>query len=306
LLPTINESVHSALTAIEQTEGIYVESAATSLTNSLSALSTAVKNHGLSTASFELSDPKYNNGPLVTPVSNVINGINQLSGTISATITTIGNQYLTISNATKKANRESIDIAMAVAVVLLLLSFGLALRVAAGIARSVRSIESAATVVSNGDLTQLIDVRTRDEIGRLSARLNDFLATLRQSRTTAQEVSSENLRMKEQLIAMTEQASASSNEITANTESISAGMRKFDQNMNTSSEAIQQITESISLLDGEVQEQVAMVEESTASVTQGRPVEDSPLLQMKFVNLPRPRRRTRRGLPIFSQLSWIP
>ncbi|HUX49872.1 MAG TPA: methyl-accepting chemotaxis protein [Spirochaetia bacterium] len=268
VLPTINESVRSALTAIEQNEGIFVESAEVSLTNSLSALSTAVQNQGLSTSSFELSDPKYASGPLGTPVSNVMNGIDQLSGTISVTITTIGKQYLSISNATEKATRESTGIALAVTVVVLLLSIGLALRVAAGIARSVRSIEGAVTNVSNGDLTQLISVRTRDEIGRLSSQLNDFVATLRQSLTTAQEVSSENLHMKEQLIAVTAQASTSTNEIDANTESIRVGMVKLDQNMNTASGVIQQITESISSLDGEVQEQVAMVEESTASVTQ--------------------------------------
>jgi len=268
VLPTINGEVRSALTAIQQTEGIYVESSEESLGNSLAALSTVIQKQGLSTSSFELSDPKFANGPLATPVSNVMNGIDQLSGTISVTNATIGKQYLSISNATRMATRESTDIALAVAVVVLLLSIGLALRVAAGIIRSVRSIEGSVTIVSNGDLTQLISVEARDEIGRLSSRLNDFVAILRQSLTTAQEVSSENLRMKEQLIAMTEQASASSSEIDANTESIRAGMTMLDQNMNTSSEAIEQITESISSLDGEVQEQVAMVEESTASVTQ--------------------------------------
>ena len=70
--------------------------------------------------------------------------------------------------------------------------------------------------MSEGDLTRSFTVETTDEIGRLSANLNRFIATLAGSVGSVQAASAENIRMKESLIVTTEQTSASTTEIGAN------------------------------------------------------------------------------------------
>ena len=267
VLPTISDSVRESLTAVDQINGI-LESSATSLQDLLSKLDQKVKNSGVSTSSFVLAVPRGGSDPLASTASDLISGIDQLSGALSVAVSTIGDQYLTISNAARSATARSAAVAIAVAAALLLLSILLALRVAANIVKSLKKIEVATAAIAGGDLTQSIVINQKDEIGRLSMNLNNFVLSLRTSLNTAQNVSLENVKLKEELIAMTQQTSASSNEIDKNSGTIRSSLSTLDENMTSSSDAVQQITASISALDSEVQEQGTMVEESTASVTQ--------------------------------------
>ncbi|HUX12553.1 MAG TPA: HAMP domain-containing methyl-accepting chemotaxis protein, partial [Spirochaetia bacterium] len=136
------------------------------------------------------------------------------------------------------------------------------------IVTTVHSIETSIRQMGEGDLTVAFAIKSEDEIGRLAADLNRFIASLRESVEAAQNVSAQNIQMKESLIVSAEQSSSSARQITANTESVDRQIVGLSENLDRSGDAVQKIAENIRGLNDQIHDQSSMVEESTASVTE--------------------------------------
>ncbi len=207
-------------------------------------------------------------GAVVGDVQELLTGLAKLTGIMEKSVTTIQEQNSTIAGAVLQVQRRANLVALIIAFGMLAITLVVTLILTSRISRSILTIERNISVMGSGDLTVEFSVQTRDEIGTLSSNLSSVTQSLRESINNAQQVSNENVQMKESLVVAAEQASASTNQINANLSSINNQISSMDENVSRSTDSVQNITRSIQALNDEIQEQMAMVEESSAAVTQ--------------------------------------
>jgi len=124
-----------------------------------------------------------------------------------------------------------------VAGVSLLAAFAIAYFIAQSIVRPVRKVVAFAEQVGQGNLTETIDIKNRDELGDLAQALNVAVVNTRnlidEIATGAQELSASS----QELSATIEEITAQSENITASTQEIAAGMEETGASMEIVSEA---------------------------------------------------------------------
>jgi methyl-accepting chemotaxis protein len=197
--------------------------------------------------------------------------MNKTEGVVSgveAAISVINRQTKLINKEIAVIKSRSVLIAFSVMLVILGSAVFFSLRLTNGIARSVYGIESMIRLMKNGDLTHAVTVMSSDEIGKLSANLGDFQEALKETISRIQGVSAENISMKDSLVATAEEASASGKQMFSSGAAIGKKINTLDTSLGEATAAVQSIANSILGLNGRIQSQMAMVEQSTASVTQ--------------------------------------
>jgi len=193
--------------------------------------------------------------------------IESVASDFQTAISTIDSQNSLIATEIQRIESRSRAYAIVVLLVLLAAAVFLALFLSNRIVRSVRSIAEDVAYMREGDITRTFDVNTRDEIGTLATDLGGFVVSLKDSIRSIQNVSTENVRMKEDLIATTEQTSASATQIAANAESINRQISLFDDSVVSASLAVRTIGTGMRELDTQIEEESSMVEESIVAVT---------------------------------------
>jgi len=273
VLPSLSASIRKALASIKWLEGAIDQdtSAMKTILDSVERDSRA----GNLPGGFELYDlaiaRTLNSGritPLAVDIDRMNTAVDTLTYELETSVQVIGAQSATIDTGVQRVEAHSTMIAVLVILSLVALAAAVALLLANRIVHSVRSMEANVAGMTQGDLTRSFAVETSDEIGRLSANLNRFIAALAGSVGFVQAASAENIRMKESLVVATEQTSASATEIGASAHSIDRQISTLDESLAQAGGAVTSIAGSIRGLNEQVQEQMAMVEESTASVTE--------------------------------------
>jgi len=193
--------------------------------------------------------------------------IESVESDFQTAIATIDSQDSLIGSEIQRIETRSSTFAIVMLLVLLASAVFLALLLSNRIVRSVRSIAGDVAYMREGDITRTFSVNTHDEIGTLATDLGGFIASLKDSISNIQNVSTENVRMKDDLVATTEQTSASATEIAANTESINRQISLFDDSVVTASLAVRTIGTGMKELDSQIEEESSMVEESIVAVT---------------------------------------
>lgn len=168
----------------------------------------------------------------------------------------------------RRAERRSEETALAVILLVVGGTILLALGLTNRIVRSVRSIEERIGLMKEGDLTVTFSASSGDEIGRLSANLTGFIGSLGESLKTVQSVSSAGMELKGRLLTGTERAARSAAQIASRAVSITERVADLDSGLLSSNSAVGDIAKSITNLDAQIQEQMAMVEQSSAAVTE--------------------------------------
>jgi methyl-accepting chemotaxis protein len=207
-------------------------------------------------------------GFLYFQVSQSINKADTLTLALEAAIGVIDKQSALIDAEIGKIKTRSVLIAVAAMLLIVGTAAVITLRMGRDIATRIRTIESGIGAMRGGDLTQEFDESRSDEIGSVSADLSYFNDNLRVSIAKIQMVSTENISMKDTLIATAEESLSAAEQIATNGASIGQRIGTLDANLGTATGAVESIGSSIVALDGRIQEQMAMVEESTASVTE--------------------------------------
>jgi methyl-accepting chemotaxis protein len=211
---------------------------------------------------------KIDAGMLDYYVSALLNNSENMSGALAASVHAIDKQYVEISKEVGKIGVRSLMVAAAVIVAIIGLVLVLSLRMTTGISGSIRLIEAGIGSLKDGDLTRRFSSSASDEIGSLSSDLNEFSLALGDSIARIQAVSSENLAMKERLVETAGRSSSSATQIEANCGSIERRISTLNENLGNSTGAVEAIADNISDLRGEIEQQMSMVEQSTASVTE--------------------------------------
>ena len=122
--------------------------------------------------------------------------------------------------------------------------------------------------MKEGDLADRIFVKGRDELGRLSRNVNDFTDELSVSILKIQDINKVNINIKEKLISSVEQVSQTTADVSESAHIISGCMSTLDETVKVSNHAVLTVDEQLNQLEGALNNQIAMIEETTASITQ--------------------------------------
>jgi methyl-accepting chemotaxis protein len=160
--------------------------------------------------------------------------------------------WTTIVAAQKSAN----SIMLITLIVTVIAGLGLALLISGAITRPIRQLVSASGVIAKGDLTQDIEVKSKDEIGMLASAFQEMKESLRKIisrvRGTADTVSS-----------TSQELSSSAQEVNATTEEVSSTVQQIAKGTETQAERVERTSKVMEEMSGSV-DQVASNAEATA------------------------------------------
>ena len=132
------------------------------------------------------------------------------------------------------------------------------------------SVEAKIKEISSGegDLTNEILVKSKDEIGYLAGSFNSFIGQLKTIVNNIKTASKQTLEIRDNLAANTEETSSALTQISTNVSSMRNQISRLNENIIDSTTSIEEIDTNITSLSRQMQDQSAMAEETTASVTQ--------------------------------------
>lgn len=183
-------------------------------------------------------------------------------------IQVVTTQFGIIQQESAKAASRAMNLALGIALASIAVAVLFALSMANRIARTIKTLAYGIGEMKCGDLTVNFKVRSRDELGQLARDLDAFAASLKDTMATVQSSSSTSVSVKEELVATTIEASASVHQINANTALITENIMNLSDTVSSVQAAVALADSGIQGLEQLLSDQSAMVEESTASVTQ--------------------------------------
>lgn len=119
-----------------------------------------------------------------------------------------------------------------------------------------------------GDLTQKIFFRNRDEVGELAFWFNLFVDNLNEIVTHVKSASSQNIVIKERLNNTSSKGVETLNIITNSVQKIQGYAQTLDERIADSNKVLKNTNERLDTLDNSVSDEIAAVEETSASVNQ--------------------------------------
>ncbi|NPC93038.1 methyl-accepting chemotaxis protein [Bacillus sp. WMMC1349] len=169
-----------------------------------------------------------------------------------------------ISNAAKPALHMAIYILIGAIILGSILIFF----IIRGISKPMNQLVSSAKQISNGDLTQKIEVRSKDEIGQLATSFNEMAESLRVLIGTIQESVVNVASSSEQLTASADQTSKA-------TEHISLAIEKFSDGAESQSEKVETSSHQLNQMNGMLREMSDVSESITESSVQSTKIAES-------------------------------
>ncbi len=200
-------------------------------------------------------------------MQSLVSLIGSVASDFQAAITVIDSQDSLIASEIQRIESRSNAYGIVMMFLLFVAAVLLSLFLSRKIVQSIKLIAGDVAQMREGDITRTFTANTRDEIGTLASDLGSFVVSLKDSISNIQNVSTENVRMKEDLIATTEQTSASATQIAANAESINHQISMFDDSVVIASNAVRTIGTGMKELDTQIEEESSQVEGSIAAVT---------------------------------------
>ncbi len=159
-------------------------------------------------------------------------------------LTRYGDRVAAQADATAAGSRRTIAVVLVVGLVG---GVGLALLVATGIVRPLRKVKDVLGAMADGDLTQVADVHSGDEVGQMAAALNASTASLR---TTVQTLSASALAL-----------SASSSELASTSDHIAASAEQTSAQAGMVASAAEQVSTNVQTVAAGTEEMGASIRE---------------------------------------------
>lgn len=123
-------------------------------------------------------------------------------------------------------------------------------------------------ISSEGDLTTKIEVKSKDELGEVSADFNALIDRIKILIIDIQSSTELTNRTKENIVVSSEQTASTIRTIKSNTSSLFKETEGLDRHVTDNISLIENISVNITDIDNQMSELVAMVEESTAAITE--------------------------------------
>jgi len=274
VLPSINDSIAESLKTILMLSDKLKMSQSTleARINKVTSTATSVLGENQEFNLFELPD-------LVETDERTLKGINQdiyfLTSTISTlnenmnnTLSQINEQYSIIIDETGNYETKARGLTVIVLIIVFTIPLLIALIIANMMARRIQIIDIGISKMKEGNLSDRIDVNSRDEMGRLSRNVNDFTDKLSDSIRMIKNSSKTNLELKDKLIASVQKVSKTTKNVNESIQVISSETRKLDGTIQSNSDIVEAVENHLSMVESVQQEQLSMVEEASASITE--------------------------------------
>ncbi len=254
----ILEHANGTKTAFTVLEPDAVEVFSTASSISLSRLLIGSKDEkkqdALETARTHIKTFQSAQGILDTDLNAAIGVIKEQGAIIDAGIETIKNQAATL--------------ALAIIAVILVVTVLVASLVAGRIARNVRILGRGVDLLSQGNLSAEFPVASADEIGLLASQLGGFTQQMATAMGGIQQVAQENAGVRSGLLQESHTMATVVQTMGGTIEVMETQTKTLNSQVAESRQAVIGIAGGVEKLDCSISEQIAMVEESTASVVQ--------------------------------------
>ncbi len=136
------------------------------------------------------------------------------------------------------------------------------------ITKPIKQVSRRLEEISEGeaDLTQSIEVHTRDEVGTLSTSFNKFVSELRNIIDSIKQSFSKIEQENDEIATSSNETASAIYEIKQNVTSTQSEFENFQQRLSKSSSSFDEVTSNIQNLHNQIENQASAIEETTASV----------------------------------------
>ena len=193
---------------------------------------------------------------------------NALNTTVASAVTNLNTQSDIIRKEMAAYRDNVLKKTFLIIAIVLIVPLIIAIIIANLLATRIKKIETGISRMKEGDLADRISVNSRDELGRLSKNVNDFTDELGLSMLKIKESSNINLGIKNELLASVEKVASASEKADDSVVTIINNMEKLDTNISKASGAVRQVEQRLEKLENVLEEEIAMIEEVSASVTE--------------------------------------
>ncbi|MEK4387113.1 methyl-accepting chemotaxis protein [Solibacillus sp. FSL W7-1464] len=192
-----------------------------------------------------------------------------------------GNMYLhEIDEAAAPIIKATIIVILIMVVVGVLLIFILI----RSIIRPIKDLKEKALMISDGDLTQTIDVKTTDEIGELGQAFGEMQESLKSLIHKIEQNAELVAASAEQLSANSEETTAVTQEVSASIQQVSLSAEKQKDSVDTSVHAFEEITEGAVQIANYSAQVSALTNETTKQAYDGGQSVENIVNQMKSIH----------------------
>ncbi|MBN2509236.1 MAG: HAMP domain-containing protein [Spirochaetales bacterium] len=195
-------------------------------------------------------------------------GIVTLNKNAAMTLASLESQYQIISGEIHKFEGRARRTLGLILIIILTVPMVLALLIANMLADRIQKVAVGISRMRDGDLADRIEVNSRDEMGRLSRNVNDFTDALSASIRHIQDASKINKEVTDRLRSSVERVAGTTTYARESAESICEGMNTLNETVLVTESAVQTVDEQLGRLEAVLNDQVSMIEETTASVSQ--------------------------------------
>lgn len=151
------------------------------------------------------------------------------------------------------------------------------------ITNPLRILVEVANKVSNGDLTQYIDIKSEDEVGVLADSFNKMINNLRNITSKIQDVALTVSSYSQELFSAAEQASTVSEQIAISTQDVADGSEKQVESTTLVSNNIKEVAYNIEKINEEINDVVDNADNTSVLASDGRKKMNSMIKQMNAI-----------------------
>ncbi|MFA6507360.1 MAG: HAMP domain-containing methyl-accepting chemotaxis protein [Treponemataceae bacterium] len=194
--------------------------------------------------------------------------IGQLNGSLEVTVTTIGEQSLSIADRIKAIRDRALLLSAIAVAVLVIVVLAFSILAANSIAKNVIKLAAGVRRLKDGDLSVVFDIKGRDEVVTLSQGMNEFIHSLDGSVLGIKDAAARSSRVRDQMADAARLTGSSLDQLRGTVRDVEKQAERLDDRISETKESVKTIATGVGALDDRITDQIAMVEESTASITQ--------------------------------------
>lgn len=197
---------------------------------------------------------------------------------------TVGAFDIGLSLKNEKSAIKFIIISFAIVSALLLIVGGFILKLIIGsMLNPLNKLALAAENVAQGDLTNNIEIKNHDEIGKLGLSFNNMILNLKNIVTKINEISVSLTSSSQTLLISTEQASAASEEISSSTQEVANGAERQSNSTEEITSSMKIFVDNISIIGEQVTEIVKSSEDTSILASDGKKKMNNMINQIEVI-----------------------
>ncbi|MGP4071788.1 methyl-accepting chemotaxis protein [Piscibacillus sp. B03] len=152
------------------------------------------------------------------------------------------------------------------------------------ITKRLRAVRDGLSSVANGDLTQPVDVNSKDELGELAESYNQMVENMRNLISNVIETSEQVAASSEELSANADETTTASEQISSSIQEVSSGNEKQVENVNRSRNFVSEISENINEISKRTERVTQSSVETSDKAAEGEQVVNQAVSQMENIS----------------------